>query len=302
MQALDGYAQRGQPFFIQCSFPDPHHPFTPPGKYWDMYRPEDVELPASFHASAAAGRQPPPHVQWMYAQRDSGRAVKHTPAMFACTEREAREAIALNYGSISHIDHTVGEVLAHLQRLGLADNTVVIFTSDHGDYLGDHQLLWKGPVHYQSVIRTPFIWADPAGAQGARSDALCSTTDIAPTILARAGLLPYNGIQGADLGALMRGEQAAPREAVLIEEEGQRVMFGFDKRVRMRTLQTGRYRMSVYHGVSWGELYDLREDPLELRNLWDEPGSAALRQDLLFQLAQNLIGHGETSPHPTALA
>lgn len=100
----------------------------------------------------------------------------------------------------------------------------------------------------------------------------------------------------------MRGEQAAPREAVLIEEEGQRVMFGFDKRVRMRTLQTGRYRMSVYHGVSWGELYDLREDPLELRNLWDEPGSAALRQDLLFQLAQNLIGHGETSPHPTALA
>ncbi|CCN18394.1 sulfatase-like hydrolase/transferase [Bordetella bronchiseptica] len=302
MQALDGYAQRGQPFFIQCSFPDPHHPFTPPGKYWDMYRPEDVELPASFHASAAAGRQPPPHVQWMYAQRDSGRAVKHTPAMFACTEREAREAIALNYGSISHIDHTVGEVLAHLQRLGLADNTVVIFTSDHGDYLGDHQLLWKGPVHYQSVIRTPFIWADPAGAQGARSDALCSTIDIAPTVLARAGLLPYNGIQGADLGALMRGEQTAPREAVLIEEEGQRVMFGFDKRVRMRTLQTGRYRMSVYHGVSWGELYDLREDPLELRNLWDEPGSAALRQDLLFQLAQNLIGHGETSPHPTALA
>src|SRR3546814_20830969 len=81
--------------------------------------------------------------------------------MFACTEREAREAIALNYGSISHIDATSGRVMQALHDEGLDDNTVVIFTSDHGDFFGDHQLLWKGPVHYQGLIRTPFIWRDP---------------------------------------------------------------------------------------------------------------------------------------------
>jgi arylsulfatase A-like enzyme len=139
-------AANGKPFFIQCSFPDPHHPFTPHGKYWDMYRPEDVTLPESFHASAAPGHQPPPHVAWMHQQRNQGKAVKHTPAIFACTEREAREAIALNYGSISHIDATIGRVMRALRATGLDHNTIVIFTSDHGDYFGDHQLLLKGAI------------------------------------------------------------------------------------------------------------------------------------------------------------
>ncbi|MDM9559931.1 sulfatase family protein [Bordetella petrii] len=294
----------GRPFFIQCSFPDPHHPFTPHGKYWDMYRPEDVALPDSFHASRAAGHEPPPHVRWLYQQRDAGKAVKHTPAMFACTEREAREAIALNYGSISHIDATIGRVLQALDEQGLSDNTVVIFTSDHGDYFGDHQLLWKGPIHYQSLIRTPFIWHDPAGrARGSRSGALCSTADIAPTVLARAGLAPYNGIQGQSLLALMDGNDApATRQEILIEEEGQRVMFGFTGRVRMRTLQTARYRMSVYADADWGELYDLREDPLELRNLWFDPAATGLRAELGWRLSRTMIAHAESSPHPSALA
>src|SRR3546814_3674195 len=82
---------------------------------------------------------------------------------------------------------------------GLDDNTVVIFTSDHGDFFGDHQLLWKGPVHYQGLIRTPFIWRDPQQApQAPRSQALCSTADVAPTHLARAGLPAYNGMQRSE--------------------------------------------------------------------------------------------------------
>lgn len=296
-------AARGTPFFIQCSFPDPHHPFTPHGKYWDMYRPDEIDLPASFHASAAPGHQPPPHVAWLRGQRDAGKAVKHTPAMFACTEREAREAIALNYGSISHIDATVGRVMQALRDYGLDDNTVVIFTSDHGDFFGDHQLLWKGPVHYQGLIRTPFIWRDPRQTpQAPRSQALCSTADIAPTILARAGLPAYNGMQGCSLLPVMQGESAGVRDAVLVEEENQRVLFGLPGRMRMRTLQTARHRLSVYADAPWGELYDLREDPMELRNLWHDPGHAALRGELMFELSRTMIRHAETSPHPTALA
>ncbi|VCU70405.1 Arylsulfatase [Pigmentiphaga humi] len=103
-------------------------------------------------------------MRWLRRQRDEGKAVKHTAAIFACTEREAREALALNYGSISNIDCQIGRVMAAPERLSLADNTVVIFTSDHGDYLGDHQLMLKGPIHYRGLVRVPFIWRAPACA------------------------------------------------------------------------------------------------------------------------------------------
>lgn len=303
---LEQYARADAPFMIQCSFPDPHHPFTPPGRYWDMYRPEDMVLPASFHDDPALA---PPHLKWMHAQRDAGRAVKHTPAMFACTGREAREALALNYGSIAHIDDTIGRVMARLAALGLDHNTVVLFTSDHGDFFGDHQLLWKGPLHYQGLIRTPLLWSEPASraaqapasAPAVRSQALCSTIDIAPTILARAGCLPYNGMQGLSLLPAMAGEPL-PREAVLVEEENQRTLFDFPMRTRMRTLQTARYRLSLYEGADWGELYDLESDPAESHNLWHEPALAGVRQELLHQLVLTMIGHSDASPNPTALA
>ncbi|MFO1266754.1 MAG: sulfatase-like hydrolase/transferase, partial [Rubrivivax sp.] len=299
-QVIDAAAAAEQPFFIQCSFPDPHHPFSVPGRYWDMYRPEDVELPESF--ALAAGQPVPSHVAWLHRQRDAGKAIKNSPMMFACTEREAREAIALNYGSIQHIDDAIGRVLAHLNAKGLERDTVVVFTSDHGDYLGDHQLLWKGPIHYQSLIRTPFIWHDPAMPKRATSDALCSTIDIAPTILERAGLEAYHGIQGESLLPLVSGERERVRDKVLIEEEGQRIFLGFDTRVRMRTLQTDRHRLSVYDGVRWGELYDLLEDPHEMRNLWDEPKLAALRAELISELTYSMLGYTDTSPMSTALA
>lgn len=295
---LSRYAQGDAPFILQCSFPDPHHPFTPPGRYWDMFRPEDMTLPASY---SAAHDGPMPHLGWMHAQRDTGRAVKHTPAMFAATEREVREALALNYGSIAHIDGTIGKVLAHLETLGLADNTVVIFTSDHGDFFGDHQLLWKGPFHYQGLTRVPLIWADP-GARPARSPALCSTIDLAPSILARAGCTPPNGMQGQSLLEVMAGRREAVRDAVLIEEENQRVLFDFPYRTRMRTLQTHRYRLSVYEGTEWAELYDLESDPDELHNRWEDSAYRSVREAMMHTLLKTMISHADTSPNPTALA
>ncbi len=295
---LRHWARGDQPFFVQCSFPDPHHPFNPPGKYWDMYDPAGVSLPASF----TANDQPPPHVRWLHEQRDAGKAVKHTPALFACTEQEAREAIALNYGSITHIDDAIGSVLAALDELGLRDNTVVVFTSDHGDFFGDHQLLLKGPVHYNGILQTPLIWADPQHDGARRDPGLCSSIDIAPTVLERAGVAPFHGIQGRSLLPAILEGTPMDRDALVIEEEGQRVMFGFDQRVRMRTLRTPEWRMSLYHGVPWGELYRLADDPDECHNRWDDPACAAVRADLLNQLAQEMIGLTDDTPYPSALA
>jgi arylsulfatase A-like enzyme len=297
LATLRDCAQSGRPFFIQCSYPDPHHPFTPPGKYWSMYSPDAVPAPPSF---GAAHHDLPPHVRWLYQQRDSGQAVKNTQALFACSEREAREAIALNYGSISLIDHGVGRLLAELGRLGLADDTVVIFTSDHGDFLGDHQLLLKGPIHYTGLVRTPFIWKDPAMPVPRASTALIGAVDVAPTVLARAGVAAFNGIQGQSLLPLLGGDTL--RDELLMEEEGQRTYLGFAGRVRMRSLVTARHRLSVYDGVPWGELYDLGDDPNETANLWDDAGARKLRAELTERLARAMLACAETSPYPTALA
>ena len=296
---LEQYATGEAPFFLQCSFPDPHHPFTPPGRYWGMYKPDDMDLPASYRHDAD---DKVPHLHWLHRQRDEGKAVKHTPACFAATEREVREALALNYGAISHLDDAVGRVIAKLESLGMAENTVVLFTSDHGDFFGDHQLLWKGPLHYQGLTRVPLIWFDPAIPKGRRESQLCSTIDIAPTILERAGCVGYNGMQGMSLHDAMVNGTDLGRPALLIEEEGQRIIFGFSSRVRMRTLQTARYRLSVYHGTDLGEIYDLQEDPHELHNLWGESQHDELSQRLLYLLALQMIQYADESPNPSALA
>ncbi|WP_230413189.1 sulfatase family protein [Paraburkholderia antibiotica] len=296
---LRAFSSSDRPFFLQVSFPDPHHPFTPPGRYWNMYMPDDVSLPASFHHPEPM----PPHLRWLLDRRANGKDAKHTPALFACSEREAREAIALNYGSITNIDDRVGQIMDTLEDAKLLDNTVVIFTSDHGDYLGDHRLMLKGPIHYQGLIRVPFIWKDPAGVAGARSsDALFSSIDIAPTILDRAGVTRFNGMQGECMLPVMLGRKESVRENLLLEEENQRVILGFQGRTRCRTLMNRRYRLTIYDGVQWGELYDLQEDPLEFRNCWDDSAYAGTRAAMMESLTRSMLYHVDTSPYPSALA
>ena len=160
----------------------------------------------------------------------------------------------------------------------------------------------KGPVHYQGLIRVPFIWADtPDRAAVGTSDALCGTLDIASTILERTQIEPFNGIQGRSLLHTIAGDDDT-NSAMLIEADDQRSYFGFDKPIRMRTLVTRNWRMSVYQGAEWGEIYDLENDPDEMRNLWDEPSHASIRAELIEILARKQIELVDRSPFPTARA
>ena len=207
------------PFFLQCSFPDPHHPFTPPGKYWEMYDPRAIALPPSFQS----GERPiPSHLQELYDERALNKANKDGQRTFAVNEREAREAIALTYGMITMIDDAIGRILSRLKSLGLGSNTVVVFTTDHGDFMGDHQLLLKGALHYRGLIRVPFIWSDPvAERRGLTNSALCGTLDLTRTILDRAGLEGHNGMQGQSLLPAVEG-QATGHDSLVIEEHQRR--------------------------------------------------------------------------------
>jgi arylsulfatase A-like enzyme len=296
---LEAQAKSGAPFFLQCSFPDPHHPFTPPGRYWDLYKPQDMELPVSFRIG---NRKLPPHALALHAARDNGSRNGNSPAAFAVNEQEAREAIALTFGMIAMIDDGMATILKRLDELGLATNTVIVFTSDHGDLMGDHQLMLKGAYAYQGLIRAPFIWIEPGGETPRRSDALCGTLDIAMSFLDRARLAPYNGIQGRSVLPALKGDDGADHDGILIEYGSQRPVPALPPELSMRTLVDHRWRISVYRNVPWGELYDLKADPHELHNLWDEPGSAAIRHALTERLVQKMMDMAERSPRPTHTA
>jgi arylsulfatase A-like enzyme len=299
---IDEYAagDRRAPFFLMCSFPDPHHPFTPPGRYWSMYRPQDMALPPSFDAGNRALAR---GVAFALAQRARGEADLAGQAAFAVNEREAREAMALTCGMIAMIDDAVARVLARLAAQGLAENTVVIFTSDHGDFLGDHRLLLKGPAHYEGVTHVPFIWAEPGQEEARQSDMLAGTLDIAATILDRAQIEPYHGIQGMSLlPALAGAAGSGERDCLVIEDDQQRAALGQPSGARLRTLLTRRWRLTIAAGDPYGELYDLANDPHELNNLFEDGDHRGVRAELMEKLAYRQMELAERSPLPMGRA
>jgi len=276
--ALERYAaaEDSAPFMLQCSFPDPHHPFTPPGRYWDMYDPAEVALPPSF------GEVDPGEPALLARLRALAAQPGFTPGRF-CTqpvsEAGARQAIALNYGAISMVDDAVGRIMAALQRLGLADDTVVVFTSDHGDLMGDHSLIFKQGFHYEGLIRVPLLWRDPRDAAPTVVERPASTLDIARTVLGRAGLPVPIGVQGIDLL-----DPQVERDGVVIEEDELGIHMGELGPVRLTSFVDRRWRLTLWHGEPRGELFDRKTDPHEQHNLWDHPGAAGIRADLTERL------------------
>ena len=284
---LTTQSENNAPFFLQMSFPDPHHPFTPPGKYWDMYDPDDIPLPPSF----GKGNLPP--IEAMRKAMEDCTDPRDNQNPFTVTEDEARAIIALTYGSISMIDDAIGRVLAHLKAVGLAEDTIVIFTSDHGDYMGDHGLMLKLLLHYQGILRVPFIWHDPTAPVDEKVDAgLASSIDISATILARAGIQPFNGMQGRDLFS------TSPPPAIIVEEDSQRVMTGFERPQRVRTVVTDTHRMSLREGEDWHELYDLVTDPYELDNIYDSASASGIRATLTETMLRQIISLQDRAPQP----
>ena len=177
---------------------------------------------------------------------------------------------------IACVDDAIGGVLAALDRSGRRDDTVVIFTSDHGDHLGDHRLMLKGAEQYQSIVRVPFIWSDPeASGDPPRTDALGFDHGHSATVLERARIEPFSGMQGSSLTAGAARRSRVRATACSSSTTIRRPSPGTDVPARVHTLIDDRYRLSVFHGTGWGELYDLKNDPGEFDNLWDDPAHAA---------------------------
>jgi arylsulfatase A-like enzyme len=280
----------GDPFLLVLSFPDPHHPFTPPGRYADMYDPAEVILPASFARPLGARNDLPAALRRAY---DMGDADPNSFWPWHADEAAIRRILALNYGAISFVDDAVGQVLDRLAGHGLDGETVVVFMSDHGDYMGDHGTVLKHGVHSRGLIRVPLLWADPQGPRG-ETAIHASAIDFAPTLLQRAGIKVPVGMQGRDV--------LAPDAAdlpVLIEDPGMGVYADPEAMTAVRTLVFGGWRMSVFEGSPLGELYDLTADPHELVNLWAAPEAQGRRADMMQAMVQRQIALRDRSLSPT---
>src|SRR5687768_8702769 len=170
------------------------------------------------------------------------------------------------------IDHCFGRVLDALRENGLEENTVVLFTADHGEALGDHGMWGKGPYHYDSVVRVPFLIKWPGkGAAGQTHSGVVSLLDFAPTILDIAGVPIPEGPRpaepvspnefapwpGRSLTPILTGAERGSSDSAMALVEDDQDAFG----IRLRTLVTGRYRLTAYSGQRYGELFDMQEDP-----------------------------------------
>lgn len=289
-------ARDGAPFFLQCSFPDPHHPFAPPGRYYEMYDPDSIPLPATFYDPHEGSSKRLRHI---VANRGEQRGGEMAP--FSPSEEQFRQAAAKEYGAITFIDEAVGQVVAALEEAGVADNTIVIVTSDHGDMFGDHGLMLKMGLHYAGCVRVPLTVTGP-GIDAAERDTLVSSLDIGPTVLDLTGLDGYRGMQGTTLTPTFTDPGHAVRETVYIEEDQMFDAFRLGQETRMRTAITADARLTVLHGSDDGELFDLREDPDELYNRWHDPDYAALKSEMLTRLLQAQLDHVDTVLAPTAMA
>jgi arylsulfatase len=295
---LQKLAGDDQPFFLFSSFWKPHGPFEVPEPFDSMYNGVDIPLPEPVTLEDIQ-RLPLP-VQKL--------ALRNPKPPYDMNREQLQWIYRSYYGAISHIDREVGLILDTLEETGQADNTIIVFTSDHGDQLLEHGIMGKN-VFFESSVRVPLMLSYPGKISGRQYDDLVESVDVLPTLFDLCNLPePYNN-QGISLAPLVSagGAQVTPHEAVFSENiipeviTGHSVQCPYEKGTGVLGIQhpdakmvrTKRWKYNHYpeHG---GELYDLQNDPREEINLYDDPQHAIVLEDLKEQMLNWLITASET--------
>lgn len=259
IRLLERFARERRPFFLGVGFYRPHTPYVAPRRYYDMYPTDRIALPALSDDDRA--REPKPAYQ---------RATKEQDAM---PDQQRREAIQAYYAATTFMDAQVGHVLDALDRLGLADSTVVVFTSDHGYHLADHGL-WQKPSLFEHNARVPLVIAAPGRSRGAQSRSLAELVDLYPTLAELAGLTPRDPLDGRSLVPVLDSPSNTVRDAA------------FSQAWDGYAVRTDRWRYIEWdEGRKGRQLYDMDADPREARNLAADPAQAAVVADLAARLA-----------------
>ncbi|KQV41275.1 hypothetical protein ASC96_18425 [Rhizobium sp. Root1204] len=281
-------ADKEKPFCLYVSYPDPHHPFTPPAPYSDMFEPKAMPRPhvrpgelALMPAYLGTGDDPTANAYIPEGSpiREQGFLLKTD----TISEETMGRVIAHTFGMVQMIDDSVGKLLAALRETGREDDTFVIFTSDHGELLGDHGLLRKGPPPYRQLIQVPLLISGPSINGGSVTDALTSHIDLFATL----GQLLVNGApatDGVSLVPILSGDVRDVREHLFTEYHPRK-----DRELYNQTIVSKDWRLTLYPNQrEWGEFFDLNADPWEHRNLFDDTVYSPKINDLTKHLLENM--------------
>jgi len=259
VRTMRRFAEGDKPFFLMAGFHKPHTPFVAPRKYWDLY--DRASLPLASNPWAPRGAPPFALTNWRYV-----RSFRDMPEEGPLGEPLARVVRHAYFAAVSYIDEQVGALIAELERLGLAENTVVVLLSDHGYQLGDHGM-WSKHTNYETSTRVPLIVSDPRRrASAGRSRARVELIDLYPTLAEAAGLAIPEHVEGESLMPLLEDPGALDGEDTAAYSQFIR---GGKKGVSVRT---ERYRYVEWRDLATGEvaareLYDHRNDPEENENV-----------------------------------
>ncbi len=272
-----------EPFFLEIGFPGPHPPYDPVPRYVAPYMERELPLPDVSEAELAA--QPA-------AQRElchHNTRIDHDSIRWTLnpTQEQLHRLRAHYFANVTMIDAMVGSILEALESKGVLDNTIVIFTSDHGDCLGDHGHIQKWTM-YDIITRTPLIvWAPQRFEGGRRLDLLCQQIDIGPALMQLAGLeVPDTWEARSLLPALEGSDGVTGREYVFAEQARDGIL---TDTTMMTMVRSQDWKLVHYLDCDDGELYDLRADPDERHNLWTHTIHRAKREELLGVLRDWLI-------------
>ena len=284
------------PLFLQIGFPGPHPPYDPSPRFIDMYRGVDIPLPQTTPEEIAA--QPRSQAE---LRRNM---IEHNYDSVAWQDRPTPEALLRlrrHYAAnVSMIDEKVGQIIETLDRKGYLDNAIVIFTSDHGDALGDHGHIQKWTM-YDCSLRVPLLFWSPSHLpRKTHTSSLVQLMDIAPTIMEAAGVDVPKSFEARSLWPILQGNSEQVRSEVYAELARDHIQTGAEYIVMRRD---DRWKVVYYLGEPEGELYDLAADPGELRNLWSSPEhlvhrEAMVKELLEWSLRSTIASRQQPTPKP----
>jgi arylsulfatase len=281
-----------RPLFLQVGFPGPHPPYDPLPRYLDQY--EGVELPLPQVTAAEIEALPAP----LRTMRVHNTEVDHDSILWSLDPSPAQlRRLWTHYlANVTMIDEQVGALLGALAGGGYLEDAVVIFTSDHGDCLGDHGQIQKWTMH-DCITRVPFVvWSPNRFGGGRRETGLWQQMDLAPALLELAGVPVPESWEAVSMAPALRGDlEGAGREHVYCEQAGDNILAGTE----LMTMVRGReWKLVHYLGLAEGELYHLPADPGERTNLWSsaDPEPVAQKARLLQTLLEWRLRGGLRAP------
>lgn len=278
---LEDYKENDNNFFLWSSFFDPHPQYFAPEPWDTMYDPDNLTIP---EVTEGEHDKNPPHYKLTQELKpnfkpymESGQG-NHGMHSHVHSRENLKKDIATYYGMISLMDKYIGKILDKLDELELSNDTIVIFTTDHGHFFGHHGLIAKGPFMYEDLIKIPFIIRWPGKVkENSISSAMQSLVDLAPTLLDLCGLPIPNTMSGINQAEVWQGMKESARDHIICEHHHEPTT------IHLKTYVDKKHKITVYYNQTYGELYDLENDPKEICNLWDSPSHAELKSELLLK-------------------